>query len=207
MKPGSRSFLYRPTLPLYMPNHSELKERLVFLESFIKNPKQVGSFTPSSQYLKKSMMKHIDFSKARFIAEYGAGTGTFTKELLKLARKDAKILCFETNKGFCKYLKKIHDPRLIVINDGAQNIIRYLKKHNISSVDYVVSSLPFLHLDEKTKENIMKATNQALDAKGTFITYRYTLTFSEFLKYYFKRISRVFVPLNLPPTFVYVCQK
>ncbi len=187
---------------------SSVRERMVFLRNFIRSPKEIGSITPSSNFLKKGMLTHIDFKNAAYIAEYGAGTGTFTKELLKHARSNAKILCFETNKIFCAFLrKKFKDPRLIIINDSAEHLDAYLKLHRIPRIDYVLSSLPFSQLPERKKEKIMAATKEALDAKGKFILYRYTFTFSEYLRYYFRTISQKFVPLNIPPTFIYICQK
>lgn len=186
----------------------DFSERLIFLAAFLKDPKEVGSITPSSRFLSESMLRHVNFRKARYIVEYGAGTGILTKEILLHARPDATILCFETNKKLYRYLgRHIKDSRLILINDSAQNIVYYLKKYNIPGIDYVLSSLPFGMLSKKEKEKILDATKSALSRSGSFILYRYTLNFKESLKYYFKRISRVFVPLNLPPTFVYVCQK
>ncbi|HIH05570.1 TPA: SAM-dependent methyltransferase [Candidatus Woesearchaeota archaeon] len=191
-----------------MEKRSQAKERLIFLRNFIRNPKEIGSITPSSQYLKKGMLKDVDFSKAKYIAEYGAGTGIFTKSILALARKDATLLCFETNRSFCAFLEKtIRDPRLIVINDSAEHINTYLKVHHLPRIDYILSSLPFSQLPERKKGRIMTATKDALSPKGKFILYRYTFTFSDYLRSYFTSISKRFVALNIPPTFIYICQK
>ena len=191
-----------------MEKNSLLKERIVFLGNFIKNPKEIGSITPSSKYLKRGMLGNINFKKAKYIAEYGAGTGAITNALLKLTRKDAIILCFETNKNFCLFLRKtIKDPRLVIINDSAEHINDYLKLHHIPRIDYVLSSLPFSQLSRRKKQRIMAATKDALDEEGKFILYRYTFTFSDYLRHYFRSISKRFVPLNIPPTFIYICQK
>ncbi|MBI2546687.1 methyltransferase domain-containing protein [Candidatus Woesearchaeota archaeon] len=186
----------------------EIKERLIFLRTFLKNPKEVGSITPSSRFLQESMLRHVDFRKARHIVEYGAGTGILTREILKHARPDARILCFETNRKFCRYLKNhFNDMRLTIINDSAENISQHLHRHNMLSIDYALSSLPFSNLAESEKARIMQGTRAALARSGSFILYKYTVNFRQYLKYYFRRISRIFVPLNLPPTFVYICQK
>ena len=185
-----------------------MQERFIFLKTFLKNPKEIGSITPSSRFLKRSMLKNVNFRKAKYIAEYGSGTGIFTKEILANARHDATILCFETNKKFYRYLKKtLKDSRLIIINDTAENIGKYLEKYNIPQIDYVLSSLPFSNLSDQKKTKIMSATKQALNNSGKFILYRYSNNFKQYLNYYFRKISTIFVPINLPPTFVYVCQK
>jgi len=191
-----------------MGEKKTLKERLIFLSTFLRNPKQIGSITPSSRFLKKSMLKNVNFRKAKYIVEYGAGTGILTKEILSYARKDAIILCFEVNKKFYRYLKKsLNDSRLFIINDSAENIKKYIELYNLPQIDYVLSSLPFSNLSEKKKSRIITATLEVLNNSGKFILYRYSNNFRQYLNYYFRRISTIFVPLNLPPTFVYVCQR
>ncbi len=186
----------------------ELKERFIFLNTFLKNPKQIGSITPSSRFLKNSMLKNINFRKAKYIVEYGAGTGILTREILAKTRKDAIIFCFEVNKKLYKYLKNsFNDPRLFIINDSAENIKKYLESYNIPEIDYILSSLPFSNLSRQKKVRIITATLEVLNNSGKFILYRYSNNFKQYLQYYFRKISTIFVPLNLPPTFVYVCQK
>jgi phospholipid N-methyltransferase len=181
---------------------------LIFFRTFLLNPQQVGSITPSSRFLKERMARSIDFGSARYIAEYGAGTGAITRELLRHARPDAKIICFETNAGFCAYLcQSLADPRLVIINDGAESIQHHQRQLGLPAIDYVISSLPFSQLAERQKRDIMKATCAALAPHGKFILYRYTFNFSEYLTGYFRRISRKFVLRNLPPTFIYVCHR
>ena len=185
-----------------------MDERLLFFSTFVKHPKQIGSVIPSSRFLTKEIMKNIDFKNARYIAEYGPGTGCMTTEILKKARKDAKILCFEANKKFCSYLRKnIIDERLVIINDSAENIKKHLKKFGITKIDYVISGLPFSVLPKNKKEVIIKETMNTLKYEGKFIVYQYLNNFKKHLYKYFSSISMKFVPINIPPAFVYVCWK
>lgn len=186
-----------------------MDEKLLFLSTFIKYPKEIGSVMPSSKFLTDEILKNIDFKNARYIVEYGPGTGRMTTRILNLARKDAKILCFEINKEFCSYLKKkIKDNRLIVINDSAENIKKYLKKFNIPKIDYVVSGLPFTNLSINKKYFIIEETKKTLKMKGKFVIFQFFLNnFKKYLYHYFSNISIKFVPLNIPPCFVYVCEK
>ena len=43
-----------------------------------------------------------------------------------------------------------------IINDGAENIKKYLKEYNIKQVDYVVSGLPFTVLPVSITNAILK---------------------------------------------------
>lgn len=183
--------------------------KILFFSAFLEAPKKIGSVVPSSKFLVNEILDNIDFKNARCIAEYGPGTGCITNEILKRARKDAKILCFEINKKFCTYLRKnIGDKRLIIINDSAENVRKYLKKFNIAKMDYVVSGLPFTSLSLNKKHFIIKQTKNTLKDNGKFVLFQFFLNnFKKYIKNYFSRISIKFVPLNIPPCFVYVCKK
>ena len=185
-----------------------MNDKSLFLSLFFKSPKEIGSVTPSSKILVGQMIKHIDFRNARNIVEYGPGTGCITIELLKKARKDAKVICFETNKDLCYYLrKKIKDKRLIIVNDSAENIEKHLKRRKTSRIDYIIATLSFSTLGKGKKNEIMKETKKALDSKGKFVFCRYVPHFELNLERYFPKSSMSFVPWNLPPSMVYVCEK
>lgn len=185
-----------------------MDEKILFFSAFLKYPKEIGSIIPSSKFLIKELLKNIDFENAKYIVEYGSGTGCITSELLKKARKDTKILCFETNKRFCSYLKKlINDERLIIINDSAENIMKHIKRLDIPKIDYVVSGLPFSTLTPKRKITIIKETKKTLRDEGRFVIYQYFKGFRKYLYDYFSSISTKFVALNIPPCVVYVCEK
>lgn len=185
-----------------------MDQRLLFFSAFIRYPKEIGSVMPSSKFLVKELMRNIDFDNAKCIVEYGPGTGSITSEILRKSRKDAKILCFEINRKFCNYLRKnIKDGRLIVINDSAENIKKYLNNLGISKVDYIVSGLPFSTLSDNKKSMIIKETRCTLKSSGKFLVYQFLSSFKRHLNNYFSKISTRFVALNIPPCFVYICEK
>ena len=185
-----------------------MDEKLLFFSAFVKHPKQIGSVIPSSRFLTREILKNIDFKNAKYIAEYGPGTGCVTIEILKKARKDAKIFCFEINKKFCKYLKEnIKDERLVIINDSAENIKKHLCNYNITKVDYVVSGMPFSTLPKGKKHFIIQETKTTLKTNGKFVIYQFLNNFKKYLNGYFSKISTSYIPLNIPPCFVYVCEK
>jgi len=184
------------------------EDNLIFFSNFLKNPKQVASVIPSSKFLINQIVKNIDFQKAECIVEYGPGTGPVTKYLLKKSKKNAKIICFETNRLFCLYLRdKIPDERLIIVNDGAENIGKYMKELGIRDVDYVISSLPFSLVNENIKNKIISNTKRNLKKGGKFIIYQNSMHVKKHLKKYFTQISNGFEPLNVPPTFIIIAEK
>lgn len=185
-----------------------MDDKLLFFSAFLKHPKEIGSVVPSSRFLVKEILKDVNFKNAKYIVEYGSGTGRVTKDILKRARKDAKILCFEINSRLYNYLKKsIKDKRVIIINDSAENIKKHLKKLSIPKIDYAISGLPFSNLSDSKKITIIRETKETLKNDGRFVTYQFFKDFRKYLYHYFSNISTKFVTLNIPPCIVYICGK
>ena len=185
-----------------------MNDSLLLLSNFIKNPKETGAVATSSKFLTKEIVRNIDFNASKNIVELGPGLGTFTKPILKKANPNAKLLCFEVNKKFCSYLaKNIIDDRLIVIKAGAEKISGNLKKLKIKKVDCVVSGLPFLNFPESKKRKILEEVKNSLSDNGRFVLFQYTDGLGKLLESHFSKVSRTFVPINIPPAFVYVCEK
>ena len=185
-----------------------IKSRSLFFSAFFKNPKELGSITPSSKFLVREFIRSIDLNNAKYIAEYGAGTGVITEQILANSRADAVILSFEINGHFFDYLRSnIKDKRLILIKDDAQNIRKHLKKRNIDKLDCVVCALPFSTLGSQKKEKIFRETKTALKDGGQFIFVRFFPNFETDLNKHFPKNSMKFVMLNLPPSMIYICSK
>ncbi|MBI2656338.1 methyltransferase [Candidatus Woesearchaeota archaeon] len=177
------------------------------LISFFKKPKETGAITISSKYLTNEIIKNIDFKNSRNIIELGPGLGTFTKAILKKANPDAKVVCFEINNKFCNYINKnCADEKLIVINAGAGNIRKKLNKLSIKKVDCIVSGLPFRNFSKAKKEKILAEVKNTLNGNGRFVFFQYTKDISTMLGFYFSKVKKSFVPLNIPPCFVYLCE-
>jgi len=174
--------------------------RIKFFMEYLKDFRTTGSVTPSSRFLAKKMIKNINFSHADCIVEFGAGTGVFTRTLLKRMNKDAVLLSFETNKDFCTLLKHIDDPRLQIINDSAEHIQKYITK-----VDYIVSGLPLVSLPRTTITKIIDSIRTSLHSNGSYIQFQYSLKSYKEFKEKFNSVRINFTPLNLPPAVIYTC--
>lgn len=179
-----------------------------FLIEYLKSPRTIGAVAPSSKKLAEKMAGDIDFEKAKCIVEYGPGTGVFTERLMSKIRKHTLLLLIEFNEDFCKQLEEKYSEytNVIVINDSAENIDKYLKKYGVKEVDYVVSGLPFASLPKSVSNQILKKTREILKQNGMFITFQYTLLKKGYISSYFQDISLERVMLNIPPAYVLKCQ-
>ena len=185
-----------------------MNDSLLLLSNFIRNPKEVGAVAPSSKFLTKEIIKNINFKASKNIVELGPGLGTFTKMILKKSKPSTRLFCFEVNKKFCSYLvKNIVDERMTIIRAGAEKISSNLKKLKIKEADCVVSGLPFLNFSEAKKRRILEEVKNSLSDNGRFVLFQYKNELGKLLESYFSRVSRTFVPLNIPPAFVYICGK
>ena len=112
---------------LFEVSEARLLRLLPFVPSlfsnFLKKPKEIASAVPSSRYVIRNILKHIDFENAECIIEYGPGIGNITGALLKRLKPRARLICFETNKKFCRLLgENMRDTRLKIVNDTAKNL-------------------------------------------------------------------------------------
>jgi len=180
---------------------------LKFLVEYFKSPRTIGALIPSSERLAAKMVKDIDFENAKCIVEYGPGTGVFTDKLIQRKNRDTILILLEYNREFYKKLDDRYNGynNIILINDSAENVDKYLQDYNINKVDCVVSGLPFASLPKDTSNEILRKTRIILKKNGLFITFQYTLFKKEFIAGFFKKIDLEKVVLNIPPAYVLKC--
>lgn len=173
-----------------------------FITESIKNIKTVGTVTRSSKFLCKKMVEQTDFEDAKVIVELGAGDGVITKHILKKLPKDASLMVFEVHPEFCVLLRKLEDPRLIIIEDTAEKIGEYLTKHNFTEIDAIISAIPFVVVPEDESYRIVEACKHYLKEMGTYVQVHYSLVKKKMYENVFGNVDVSFVPLNVPPAFV-----
>ena len=104
-----------------------------YFKEFLKD-KSDGAISSSSKAMGNVMYGSLNLKEAESVAEFGAGDGVFTTEILKLIGPNTKFFVFETNDLFIKILKeKISDDRVIIIKDSAEEIGKYILNYNILS--------------------------------------------------------------------------
>ncbi|OCA82759.1 class I SAM-dependent methyltransferase [Pseudobacillus wudalianchiensis] len=178
-----------------------------FLLQSILNPRKVGAVFPSSVYLAEKMMSAVQFQQAKYVVEYGPGTGVFTDKILTYRKPDTLVLLIEHNKEFYKQLKEKYkaEKNLIIVNDTAEQIDWYTKRYGIPAIDYVISGLPFASLPKHVSHNILDKTKKLLSSDGEFITFQYSLCRKEFISQFFSHIDVKLEYRNVPPAFIFNC--
>jgi phospholipid N-methyltransferase len=184
-----------------------VKSKLFFLQYLI-DPRKVGAVLPSSTYLAEQMVDNVDFTSARYIVEYGPGTGVFTDEILKKRTSDTTVMLIENNEDFYLLMKeKCKDEKnVIIIYGSAEDIDLYAKQYGFPYIDYVISGLPFASLPKKVSNVILNKTKGMLKSNGRFITFQYTLLKKDIFNSFFNRINVSWEYRNFPPAYVLSCQ-
>lgn len=182
-------------------------EWVTFIKEYIKMPSTVGAVLPSSKRLANKMIESINFKDSKCIVEYGPGTGVFTEKLMQNRAENTLIILMEYNNDFYNMLKNKYEneKNLYIINDSAENIVKYLKDFNIPSVDYIVSGLPFASLPTEVSFNILNSSKRILKKDGKFITFQYTLFKKHLINNFFGRIDIKRELKNIPPAYVFCC--
>ena len=180
-------------------------EGAAFLKLFIKRPRQVGSVVPRSPFLTRAMMSKIKWDEACRVAELGAGTGVFTRAIIRNLKPDGKLLVFEIDPTFKAMIENEH-PNLTIYGNATE-LHRIVSDLGIGQLDYVVSSLPFTVLPPRVTVSILDAVDKCLKPGGKLIAYQYSRRKKYYFEKRFEKVSTSFVLCNVPPAFVFECTK
>ena len=114
----------------------KIKENIDFIYQFIDKPKSVGALIPSSKFLTKNILSYTDLTKKNLvIVEYGPGSGTFTREIVKGMKEGDTLIVIEQNKIFAKRLREqlAGAKNVFIHQDCVTNTSKILKRANIHS--------------------------------------------------------------------------
>ncbi|NOU74352.1 phospholipid methyltransferase [Paenibacillus sp. LMG 31458] len=182
-----------------------MQEQLLFLYKFISAPKQIGSVAPSSVFLAKKMLEPVQWNQVRSVAELGAGTGAITRHLAQVLHDDAKVLLFEKDQQLRSQLSARF--RDFACYADACSMQPALRREGIDGLNCILSGLPFFNFPPALREQLMHQIETTLKPGGLFIAFQYSQQMRKQLSQRFEIEHVHFVPLNVPPAFVYVCRK
>ncbi|AUP79791.1 class I SAM-dependent methyltransferase [Flavivirga eckloniae] len=180
-----------------------MNQKLKTSIAYAKNLFVTGAISKTSRYAEVNICKNIPKEDNKIIVEFGVGHGNITQEILNTMASTSKLYAFEVNKSFCEHVREsIPDSRLILINDGAEN----LKKHINEDIDAVISSIPFSFFSKEKGLNIIQNAYDLLSDNCYFSQVLYT-------KFNFKKFQQVFEDCymtsnkKLITEYVYHCRK
>jgi phosphatidylethanolamine/phosphatidyl-N-methylethanolamine N-methyltransferase len=190
-----------------------LAERLEFLGAFLRKPASTGSFTPSSPWLARAMIRGCDLRAAKTVVEFGPGSGAFTRLILRQVGKETLFIALELDDAQVRRLHR-RFPELRVYNDSAERIQKYLSQFGRKKTDYIISGIPWVNTPVNVRERILDAVVDSLSPEGQFTTFAYihacwlppALRFRRQLEDRFQVKRSRIIWKNTPPAFVYRCR-
>lgn len=187
---------------------SGIDPRVVFLQDFLKRPREVGSIVPSSRFLERRIVRCAGLREARTVVELGPGTGGTTRAVLRAMRPDAQLLVIEINARFARVIHNaIHDPRLLVHQGNALQIDRILEARGLAAPEVVLSGIPFSTMPRRVGIEILRAVHEALAPGGRFVAYQVRDRVEMLGRGVFGRARIQTELLNVPPMRVFCWEK
>ncbi len=194
-------------VPAVSPSGDGYSSLLLFARNFVKHPRMLGSVIPSSRYLIRRVLRHVDWERADLVVEYGPGVGTFTREILARLKPQARLVAIETNREFVEHLRNtVSDPRLSVVEGSAAEVEDILARLHLHGADYVVSGIPFSTLPPELRRDILEATRAVLKPGGEFLVYQFSSSVLPHLRRVFGTVERGFEPRNVLPAHWFRCR-
>ncbi|KOS04104.1 class I SAM-dependent methyltransferase [Paenibacillus polymyxa] len=172
-------------------------ERLMFLVKFL--------YSPAYRFLAKNMIESIPWSEVHAVAELGAGTGAITQYIPYAAEFQPKVLLFEKDQSMQQSLKR-RFPNYLCYSDSRELQLA-MKNAQIEQLDCIISGLPFFNFPQAMRNQIVEQIHLSLRDGGMFVAFQYSKQMKQQLGEWFDIEEIKFVPMNVPPAFVYVCRK
>jgi phospholipid N-methyltransferase len=179
--------------------------KISFLQGFLRSPLEVGSIIPSSRFMVNRVAKHVKTIQPKTIIELGAGTGVLTEALYGVKDEKTQFIAFEKDDAMRGQLEDKYKD--IDILEDAFYLPQVLRQREMKEVDCIVCGLPLSLFSPEKTEELFQYIDQSLHPDGLFIMYQYTTHLRKKLIERFAKVRTEYVLLNIPPTFVYICQK
>jgi phospholipid N-methyltransferase len=181
-----------------------LAERRRFLRSFLARPTRVGAVLPTSGHTVRATLDMAPLAEARCVVELGAGTGPYTREILRRLGAYGRLVSLEVDPRLAAALARdLRDPRLRVVADSAINVEAHLGGRR---ADVIVSALPFTSLPRAVRTEILAVARRVLADAGVMLVLQYSPFIQGDLERTFGSVERRVAPLNLPPAVLFACR-
>jgi len=186
-----------------------MKEKLQFLQAFLKNPLKVGAIAPSSPELAAEMLQGIQPDDHNIVLELGVGTGAITKFLREAIPSKDSYLGIELDGDLVTSLNQ-NFPDMNIICGNAAEAYKIHAESGLGKVRYVVCCLPFVSLPKEISESVLAEIEKFMGEGCELRLFQYAhgyylppaIRLREFLKNRYGKSKRSPLILkNVPPAF------
>jgi phospholipid N-methyltransferase len=195
-------------------NSSSL-DGLRFFGEFLRSPLRTAALAPSSAALAQAVTHPVPERGEPVVVELGPGTGSFTREIQRKLRGRGYHLAVELNPIWAELVQR-RFPDVDVVCADAATLPTLLLERGISSVDVVISGLPWSAFPIDVGGTLTDEVAKALSDDGAFTQFAYSVTrwtgpARTLLRGLRSNFEEVLItgPVwrNLPPAAVYVSRR
>lgn len=188
-------------------------DSLRFLREFTRSPLTTAAIAPSSAALAEAMTVPIPERGEPVVLELGPGTGSFTDAIQRRLRGRGRHVAVELNPEWTELLHARY-PAVEVVCADVATLPSVLEEHRVSTVDCVVSGLPWAATGPGG--SLTASVAEALAPDGVFTQFAYSWarwtrparTRLQALRRHFEEvIVSSTVWRNAPPAAVYVARR
>ena len=186
-----------------------MKEKIQFLQAFLKHPLTVGAIAPSSPDLAKAMMAGVNASEENIVIELGVGTGAITKYIEQGIPDGRSYLGIEVDRELVTSLHEKFDRLNIVCGSAAETYAIH-KESGLGKAGYVLSCLPFVTLPADVGKRVLGEIEKFMNEGCTFRTFQYAhgyytpaaIKLREFMRERYGKSERSkLIVKNVPPAY------
>ena len=147
-----------------------------FITQAIQNYRLTGAIVPSSKILARAMVQSMPNCNNQRILEVGAGTGAFTKQVLRNLVDGDEYHIVELNEDFCEALET---NILVPFRKENQGVIVQLhnipieKSDLIGKFDAIICGLPFNNFPVELVQHLFDVMFSVLKEDGELVYFEY----------------------------------
>lgn len=146
-----------------------------FIWEFLKAPHQTASLVPSSAALAAEMIVPVPEQGDPVVVELGPGSGVFTAAIQHRLAGRGRHLAIELNPRWAKLLGSRY-PGVDVACEDAARLPELLAQRELSTVDVVVSGLPWAAFPPSAAQPLVRSVASVLSDSGVFTQFTYAWT-------------------------------
>jgi phospholipid N-methyltransferase len=177
-----------------------LADEAVLLRAWARHPLLVGEVAITSQATVRFMLDlaRTDWAEVSEVVELGAGTGSYTGQILDRLGPYATVTAIERDSRLAARAKARYpdDKRLTVL---CQDAGLELERREPGTVPLMVSALPWTSMPPADRDRLLRLAASRLAPGGELLTIQYSTVCDRLFRRFFGDVTHAWSLANVPP--------
>ena len=177
-----------------------LADEALLLRAWARHPLLVGEIVITSQATVRFMLglARADWAEVPEVLELGAGTGSYTGQILGRLGPHATVTAIERDPRLAGRAKARYpdDKRLTVLCEDAG---LQLERRDPGTVPLMVSALPWTSMQPADRDRLLRLVASRLAPDGELLTIQYSTACDRLFRRFFGDVTHAWSVANVPP--------